>query len=588
MKKHLPFFNWSLKKALDTQADNFIRARIKIIYALLLFALLKLLIVAYFSSVNRQWLQLERAGVTLIINITLIKLLLYMPSRLKLVAHIITIAATLIVWSNIFVYTYSINIATVQFVLMIMLTSFYTLNSGWGVAYSLSAALPVLIFYVFRHQVQDGAVPEELPSPGFETLVLLNFASMGVAHYLFYRAFHKNLEEKEQLNKELHLSIGKAEKLAASRANFLSTMSHELRTPLNSVIGITELLMKDASDEHQKENLNVLHQSSQDLLSLINNILDINKMDSDMLQLESVRFNLPVFINNMCSGLRIKAKEKQLDFIVDIDTALAGIHINSDPTRLAQVIYNLAGNAVKFTKKGSVTVTLKCMEKTEDTVDVLFSVTDTGVGIPPERHAPIFELFTQAEPGTSRKYGGTGLGLAIVKQVVALFNSTIQLESSEGKGSTFSFRLKFSLAPSVTALTDTSTGLVDISHLKILIAEDNEINKMVMKQQLSNLEIIPVMVDNGEEAYDAWLADDYDAVFIDLHMPVQDGYETSRQIRSVENPQRSKPYLVAFTASVTEQQHIVENGFDDFLYKPVSIAALRNTLEKVALRKNQL
>jgi len=590
MDKPLPFFNWSLKKARDTEPDSFNKARINIIYTILLFSLLKILIIIGIGYAYGQWLQVERAVVAFVFYIILTKALLYRPSRLGLLAHIMLLICILVIWSNIFVYAHNINLLTLQFVFMIVLSSFYILGDALGITYSIISILPVILFFIFKGNanIYLTNTPQEFASPGFEIIAVLNFATIIIAHYLFYKALRVNLREKEKLNQQLQLSIAEAHKLAASRSNFLSTISHELRTPLNSVVGITELLLEDGPEERQKENLKILNFSALDLLSLINNVLDFNKIDSDKLVLEKVPFRVAEFMQNICSGLRIKANDKHLDFILDIDQQLERVNIISDPTRLSQVIYNVVGNAIKFTDKGSITVKLECVNKTEDTAAILFSVADTGPGIDAGRHGAIFELFTQAESHITRKYGGTGLGLAIVKQVLALFNSPIHIESSPGNGARFFFTISFT---TVAAAEETKmaapAGKTDFSQLKILIAEDNEINRLIMKKQLAKLNINPAIAENGKQAYEACLSGDYDAIFMDLHMPVSDGYETIKRIRALADPAKAAVYTIAFTASVTEQEKIFDAGFNDFLYKPVNLNDLTEKLEKIALHKRK-
>jgi signal transduction histidine kinase/ActR/RegA family two-component response regulator len=490
----------------------------------------------------------------------------------------------MLVWTNVFVYAHKINMLSVQIVFMILLSSFYVLGTRQGIIYTTLSILPIIsfLFYAGNLDISTGGSFQELASPGFEIIVVLNFISIAVAHYLFYRAFINNLKEKETLNLKLQSSIAEAHQLATSRSNFLSTMSHELRTPLNSVIGITELLLEDNPEERQKENLKVLQLSSGDLLSLINNILDFNKIDSDKLVLENVNFRLGEFMKNTCLGLRLKASDKKLDFILDIDPQLEHAIVASDPTRLAQLLYNLAGNAIKFTDKGSITIKLECIRKAGHEIDVLFSVKDTGIGIHPDKHGLIFESFTQAESHTTRKYGGTGLGLAIVKQILALFSSALHLESTPGNGACFSFTLSFTTT--VEAADAGSPALQersDLSYLKLLVAEDNDVNRLLIKKQLEKLSINAVIVENGKLAYEAYLSGDYDAVLMDLHMPVLDGYAAVKQIRTLTDPAKAQVHIIAFTASVNEQQQIHDAGFNDYLYKPLNIKELYDKLEKI-------
>lgn len=584
MTNRTTFFNWSLKRVLTTESDSFARARISILYTILLFSILKILIVIGVGIANAQWLQVGRAMVAMVLYAVLTKLLLFKPSYVPFITHTLLLFGLVVIWTNLFVFAHAVNITTAQFMFMVVLCSFYTLGTRHGTVYSGIAILPVLLFFLFKGAggIYLTRSPQELASPGFECIVMLNFLTIAICHYLFYRAFDANLKEKERLNDELQHAVAEANRLAQSKSDFLSTISHELRTPLNAVIGSSELLLDDEPAERQKDNLKILHGSAVDLLGLINNVLDYNKMDADKMSLEAIPVPLAGFMQKICSALRIKALDKKLDLVLHIDDRLKNVSVLSDPTRLSQIMYNLIGNAIKFTNKGKVTVDVHCLTVSDNTTSVTFSVADTGYGIPADKHESIFNLFTQADAAISRKYGGTGLGLPIVRQVLSLFNSTIEVESTPGKGSRFFFTIsfattahttvkEFSIAPAVT---------VDLADLKILIAEDVEINRIIINRQLEKLGLQPEIVANGKLAYDAYLTGHYDVIFVDLHMPVWDGYETIKQIRELPKTE-TNVYVIALTASVNEEQKILAAGFDSILYKPVQINDLRAKLEDV-------
>lgn len=588
MNSTLPFFNWSLRKALNTEKDNLSKARIRIIYAMLLFSILKTVIVIVIGAGYHQNGQVARAAVACMFYVALTKLVLYKPQAYKAAAHVMVIIGIMIVTTSIFLFAHSVNLQNLQFVFMILLGSFYALGGRWGVFYSVLAVLPVLVSFFFYgadyNTIQISS--SQFASTGLIILAILNFISLITVHYLFYNAFSETITEKERLNHQLENSITQANKLAATKSNFLSTMSHELRTPLNSVVGISELLLEDNPEERQKENLKILQLSARDLHALINNILDFNKLESDKLVLEDVNFRLDEFMQNICIGLGKKARDKQLDFKLEIDPAIEHTTIKSDPTRLSQLIYNLVGNAIKFTEHGSVIVRLSNIEKNQSQVRILFSVADTGIGISPDKHDSIFDLFTQAESHTTRKYGGTGLGLAIVKQVLGLFNSSLILESIPGEGSTFSFTITFDLVATKQndQREDTPTRK-NLSNLKILVAEDNDVNRLLIKKQLEKLNINATLAVNGKEAYSSHCNNDFDLILMDLHMPEMNGYETTKKIRSLKDRMKANVYIIAFTASISEQQEILDTGFDDYLYKPVNMTELYNKLEKAALEK---
>jgi len=583
MNSNLSFSNWSLKKALLTQDSSFDRARVRIIFTILLFSLLKSVIAIVQFTVVANTPQLVRAVIAGVVYLTLLKVALSFPNKVQQLAHTMLIAGLLVIWSNIFVYSHRVNLVTTQFILMVVLSSFYTLGTRLGVIYSIAAALPALLLFVLQNSL--GMLPafksNDVYPLGVQIIIILNFVSIVVTHHLFYLAFHENIVEKERLNKELELSITEARQLAASRSEFLSTMSHELRTPLNSVVGMAELLIDDQPTDKQRENLQILHSSAIDLLSLINNVLDFNKIDSQKLELESVPFNLSRFLADLCRGFRKRAEEKRLAFNLEVDSALNDAVVSSDPTRLAQVLYNLLSNALKFTDTGSISVTLKCLQKTDKQVTVSFSVTDTGIGIAKERQAAIFDVFTQATRDTTRIYGGSGLGLAIVRQVLLLLGGQIKVESESGQGSMFYFTITLPLAQVVNAAAQTKTDGPGIKHLRILVAEDDKVNRLIIKKQLARLELDAEIVENGQMALDAWSAKPFDVMLVDLHMPVLDGYATITQIRQTKGDTRAT-HVIAFTAAVTEQDKIMAAGFDDFLYKPVQLADLQEKLERAA------
>jgi signal transduction histidine kinase/ActR/RegA family two-component response regulator len=588
MPQLLPFSNWSLKKALDTEPDTFIKARIRIIFAILLLSVCKAVITLITSIPNGQQAQTFRALVGLLLYSVLVKYILSRPGKIKTIAHIMLCAGLLLIWSNVVFYIHGLNLATLQFIFMIVLSGFYTIGGIAGLIYSTLSVLPIVISMMVGFNIHEYSTQtsRELASPGYEIIIVLNFITIIVAHYLFFRAFQSNIGEKEKLNDQLRWSVAEANELAASKSNFLSTMSHELRTPLNAVIGTTELLIKDKPEERQQENLKILQSSAVDLLSLINNVLDFNKIDSEKLELEKLPVNLAELVENVCAGLKVRAAGKGLKLNMQIDGQLKGVYLLTDPTRLSQVLYNLVGNAIKFTDKGSVTVTLSCTQLDMSAAEVRFSVEDTGIGISAEKHESIFDVFSQAESHITRKYGGTGLGLPIVKQLLLLFDSRIELESTPGKGSKFYFTLPLQIA-SVPAISErdrvgTSIDTPDLGHLRVLIAEDNEINRMIIKKQLAIFNIQPVVVENGELAYERWLKEDFDAVILDLHMPVADGYETVRRIRAYNKVAKANIHVIAFTASVNERDQLLEAGFNDFLYKPANIKDLKEKLETIS------
>lgn len=362
-----------------------------------------------------------------------------------------------------------------------------------------------------------------------------------------------------------------AEEAASAKQQFMSTMSHEIRTPLNEVIGITNLLLQGNPRDDQMDFLKTLRFSTNHLLTLVNDVLDYNKMESGKLVFEKTQFNLHDFLDEIQRSYSFRAKDKKLEFISDIDPELP-VEIIGDQIRLNQILSNLLSNALKFTMKGSVRFEVKILEKKEATVKLLFSVIDTGIGIPEEMHQKVFESYSQATLDTTRKFGGTGLGLAICKKLIELMGSSISLRSIAGKGSEFSFSLICDVGEEIAGrgrgeFSDKYDGL---RNKNILVAEDNKINFFVANKFLQSWGVIVTHAENGLTALELLGKNKYDLVLMDLHMPVMDGVEASRIIRGSENEELRDIPIVALTAAIMSesQDKIKDIYINDYVLKP--------------------
>jgi two-component system, sensor histidine kinase len=361
-----------------------------------------------------------------------------------------------------------------------------------------------------------------------------------------------------------------AEQGLLAKSEFLSTMSHEIRTPLNSVIGMSTLLLKNSPRHDQKEQLDVLQFSARNLLTIVNDILDYNKIEAGKITLENIDFNLANIVNNITAGSSQQAMDKGIDLHTHIDSKLNCMVIG-DPTRLGQVINNLVSNAVKFTSQGSVTVSLKVASRTAENITIKISVKDTGIGIPKQKQELIFERFTQADSSTSRRYGGTGLGLAISKKILELQGSRLQLHSEEGLGSDFYFVQSFAIAGPIAekSLQPKPLSKEEEQPLlgrKILLVEDNPINVLVAKTFLESWGAEIDVAENGKDALAQLNTQVHRMVLMDLHMPVMDGYTA---IKILRDKGVSLP-IVALTASLpNEIEHLVKDlNINDFVLKP--------------------
>jgi len=584
------FFNWSLKNLLSTISDPLEQSRVKILYTFLILSILKVLIVIPFAYHSKQLPQLKLALILLLAYTFLTKLLLSHKRYAVLISHFMILMGLVIVIFVLFGFAKTINIMAMQFMFMMILSGFYLLNRGFGVFYSILAVIPVILFMIINGDLQNlHNSTEGLGSPAYEIMIFLNFVTMILGHYLFYQALIRNVKEKELLNEKLVIAVKEANIAAQSKSDFLSTMSHELRTPLNSVIGMAELLSDELTSPEQEENLKILNFSAASLHTLINDILDFNKLGSEKLYLESIGVNLHSLIHNICSGLRIQAKEKGLELVLEIDEELKQIPISTDPTRISQILFNLTGNAIKFTSSGSVKIQVKILDKDADKISVRFLITDTGIGINAEKLDSIFEPFTQASTSTTRNYGGTGLGLAIVKRLLTLFESSVHLESEEGKGSKFWFDISFKR--NNQALDNDSAGkeqIFELNGLRVLVVEDNPVNSLLLKKIFQKWSNIPDFARDGYEALVKVSANNYDLILMDIHMPLLDGYETTMKIRELSDKEKSTVPIIALTASVSNNlsDKIREAGMNDYLSKPYNSKELYSKLREISLRKN--
>ena len=362
-----------------------------------------------------------------------------------------------------------------------------------------------------------------------------------------------------------------AEQGLKAKNEFLSTMSHEIRTPLNSILGMTHLILRDSPRIEQKEQLNVLLFSANNLLAIVNDILDYNKIEAGKINFESIEMDLANIVKNISSGLRTSAEDKGIGLRLQIDPALQS-KIVGDPTRMGQVITNLVSNAIKFTRKGYVLLEIRVDSQTDTLVTLTIRIEDTGIGIAQEKQKIIFEQFTQADTSTSRNFGGTGLGLAICKKLLELQDSALQLSSETGKGSVFYFTQTFAKAISVNenreAVIDhlPSEESKPLSGISILLVEDNEVNVLVARTFLERWGASIDVALNGQEALNMLDINKHCMVLMDMHMPVMDGYEATRRMR--ENGVRIP--IVALTASLPREveDRVKDMGITDIIVKP--------------------
>ncbi|QSW89302.1 response regulator [Flavobacterium endoglycinae] len=379
----------------------------------------------------------------------------------------------------------------------------------------------------------------------------------------------KNIELKEQRKI--------AEKAVLARDSFLANMSHEIRTPLNAIIGFTDLLAQTELDEMQRDYIESVQIAGENLLLIVNDILDLSKIESGNLAIESEPFNIKKTLKHVYNLLKVKV-QNDVEFDLFLDADLPDMIIG-DQGRLNQILVNLIGNSLKFTSEGAVTVSVKKTEETDDTYSLKFSVKDTGIGIPKNKLKTIFERFTQGEESTTRTFGGTGLGLSIVKQLIELQKSEIHVKSELNRGSEFYFTLTYKKNTTVS-LSLKSTSQNDLGKLKILLCEDNILNQKLAKSVINNFGFDLDIANNGEEGIELLSKNTYDLVLMDLQMPVKDGYQTTEFIR---NELKSTIPIVAMTAHslVGEQERCYKVGMNAYVPKPFKQAVLLKAIKTV-------
>lgn len=385
--------------------------------------------------------------------------------------------------------------------------------------------------------------------------------------------------ERKKVEEEMQRSRLLAEESARAKADFVANMSHELRTPLSIILGFTDLLNKTTLTKDQREYLQAINSSGQNLLSIINDILDLSKLDAGKFSLARVRFRIPELMHSLQIMFAGKAKDKNLAFSCHADVALYHPVIG-DQQRLNQVLINLIGNAVKFTETGSIQVNCRIEQQEGKKIILKFSISDTGIGIPLDKQEAIFDRFSQADSDINRKYGGTGLGLAIAKQLVALLGGELQLNSQPGSGTEFTFSLPFELPNEEDKEATWEQDQMAHSYAvqKILVVEDSYMNQKLAKIILENNGFDVTIAGNGEEAITILKQQSFDLILMDIQMPVMDGCQAAYIIRKELH---SNIPIIALTAHALEgeREKCIREGMNDYLAKPFKEEDL---LEKIA------
>ena len=402
-----------------------------------------------------------------------------------------------------------------------------------------------------------------------------------------YIAIRADITEKKKVEEDLIEATKIAENSVRVKEEFLSNMSHEIRTPMNGIIGYTDLLLEMTLSSEQSEFLDRIKKSSNSLLVLTNDILDLSKLESGKLIFESIEFDLIDLIDQVIKMVEHSAKRKGIELSLYIDSKCPR-YIKGDPTRLNQVLLNLINNAVKFTEVGEVNIYVKPQSQKDDKVNITFKIEDTGIGMNKASQKIIFNSFTQARSDTTRKYGGSGLGLSIVKMIINQKQGEIHLDSTLGKGTTFTITIPFNKCNekqnednrnNLLGVKDRKPKLSSLKDIEILLVEDNRMNQALAKSRLSSWDCKCDIAENGKIALEKLENNVYDLILMDIQMPEMDGYQTTKRIRKLRSPICEIP-IIAMTAhaSSSDEQKALKAGMNDYISKPFNPETLYNKI----------
>ena len=430
-------------------------------------------------------------------------------------------------------------------------------------------------------QVIAGSIESTGNTARFWGLVIAIVALLAVVSAFWY-VLNQGKQQQKMINL-LNESDKRNKEVANMKEQFLANMSHEIRTPMNAILGFTNLLRRTSLNTEQRQYVQNIHSAGENLLALVNDILDLSKIEAGMMSLEETRFSLHSLVSSVSAMFSEKVKEKSLKLDIHINSDVPDI-LTGDAVRLTQILVNLLSNAVKFTEEGTIDVRISLAEQTEEKARIRIVVVDTGIGISKEKQQTIFERFQQAEAETTRRFGGSGLGLAIVKQLISMQQGTIELKSEPGRGSEFVVELTYSV-PDLNQLYEAALSAqeeaVPLQKISVLIAEDNIMNQQLITHLMKSWNIDHRIVNNGKEVIEELRQNGYSIVLMDIQMPEMDGYTATNVIRNEMN--LSIPIIAMTAHAMTgEKEKCLQLGMNDYVSKPIKETVLYNMIGRHA------
>jgi signal transduction histidine kinase/ActR/RegA family two-component response regulator len=532
------------------------------------------------AAIARRWYLLAVLFTGVGWGITPILMFPYTQLQQTMLAFILAgVAASGVTLSNVaWVYIGYVGFA----LLPLSLRLFYT---GGEVYYALSAMTGlftvVMILAVYRMYITSS---DALRLRYANEELIRNLTDAGTKLEKANEDLTEEIDYVKRMEVELKQARDKAEEMSKAKGEFLANMSHEIRTPMNGVIGTLQLLEDTELDDDQQEYVTTAHKSANALLTILNDILDLSKIEAGKLDLETIPFDLREILHDLITLHALKSEQKGIELTSKVDPRIPPALIG-DPTRIRQILLNLVSNALKFTSEGSVSINAEVQSLEQGSAVIRIEVQDTGIGIDETVRDKLFNAFTQADGSTTRKYGGTGLGLAIVRQLVEMMQGELGIDGAPGKGSTFWFALPLKISNEVLKSTRTMqpSQMQDKLHGHILLVEDNPINQMVARKMLEKIGVETELAGDGQEALNLLYEHSFDAVLMDCQMPVLDGFNATRQLREWEQQQQRKPLpVIAMTANVMEgdRERCLDAGMNDYIGKPFRNEDLHAILQR--------